>query len=87
MVILDSNHETSHVLKELKLYSEFIQENGILVVEDTFLNGHPSHQKFGSGPYEAIELFLKENKKFEIDKSLEKFLFTLNYNGFLRRKK
>ena len=87
MVILDSNHETSHVLEELRLYSEFISKNGYLIVEDTFLNGHPSHKSFGSGPYEAVELFLKENNKFEIDKALEKFLFTLNYNGFLRRVK
>ena len=86
MVILDSNHETSHVFEELKLYSELVQLNGYIIVEDTFLNGHPSHKEFGSGPYEAVNLFLRENKNFIIDKSLEKFLFTLNYNGFLKRK-
>lgn len=85
MVILDSNHETSHVLEELRLYSKLVSLNGYIIVEDTFLNGHPSHKEFGSGPYEAVDLFLKENNNFVTDKSLEKFLFTLNYNGFLKR--
>ena len=63
-----------------------ISKNGYIIVEDTFLNGHPSHKDFGSGPYEGVELFLKETNNFVIDKSFEKFLFTLNYNGFLKRK-
>ena len=85
MIILDSNHETSHVLEELNHYSKFIKPNGLLIVEDTFLNGHPSHNEFGPGPYEAVELFLNDRDDFIIDKALEKFMFTLNYNGHLRR--
>ena len=87
MVVLDSNHETAHVLEELRIYSEFVPVNGLIIVEDTYLNGHPSHAAFGSGPSEAVDLFLNETDEFEMDKSLEKFLFTLNRNGFLRRKK
>lgn len=87
MVVLDSNHETAHVLEELRIYSEFVPVNGLIIVEDTYLNGYPSHPAFGPGPSEAIDLFLNETNEFEMDKSLEKFLFTLNRNGFLRRKK
>ena len=34
IIILDSNHSHKHVLKELKLYSDLIQKNGFIIVED-----------------------------------------------------
>ena len=86
MVILDSNHTREHVKKELDIYSKFVQNGNLLIVEDTFLGGHPSHQEYGEGPTEAIHDFLAENSDFYIDRSYEKFLFTLNYNGFLKKK-
>jgi len=86
LVILDSDHTREHVEKELKIYSKFIRKGDLLIVEDTFLGGHPSHPEHGEGPTEAIEKFLQENSEFYIDKTCEKFLFTLNYNGFLKRK-
>jgi cephalosporin hydroxylase len=85
LVILDSDHTREHVLKELTIYSELIPVGGYLIVEDSFLNGHPSHGNFGAGPTEAIEEFLDKNSNFSIDRSLEKFLFTLNPKGFLKR--
>ena len=85
LVILDSNHTKDHVYQELILYSKYIKKGDLLIVEDTFLNGHPSHNDYGPGPTEAINLFLKENDEFKIDRSLEKFLLTLNYKGFLRK--
>jgi cephalosporin hydroxylase len=85
LVILDSDHSKDHVLAELALYSKLIPIGGFIVVEDSFLNGHPSHNDFGEGPMEAIEEFLKINKNFIIQRSYEKFLFTLNRNGFLKR--
>ena len=86
LVILDSNHTKAHVRKELEIYSNFVGPGGLLIVEDTFLGGHPSHFEFGEGLTEAINEFLKMNKDFYIDKSYEKFLFTLNHNGFLKKK-
>ena len=85
LVILDSNHTKDHVYQELNLYSKYIKKGDLLIVEDTFLNGHPSHNDYGPGPTEAINLFLEENDEFKIDRSLEKFLLTLNYKGFLRK--
>ena len=86
LVILDSDHTKKHVEKELEIYSKFIRKGDLLIVEDTFLGGHPSHPEYGEGPTEAIENFLQGNDEFYIDRSYEKFLFTLNYNGFLKRK-
>ena len=57
-----------------------------LVVEDTNINGHPVYEAFGPGPMEAVQDFLKERDDFEVDRSREKFLFTFNPGGWLRRR-
>jgi len=56
-----------------------------LIVEDSSVNGHPISAQFGEGPYESVESFLRENKGFSVDKSMEKFLLSSNHNGFLLR--
>jgi len=87
MVILDSDHNREHVLKELEIYSKFVTRGGYLIVEDTNLNGYPVEPDFGPGPMEAVEEFLGTNKDFMIDKSREKFYLTFNPNGYLKRTK
>lgn len=87
MVLLDSNHTKKHVLEEINCYKDFVSKGGYIIVEDSFLNGHPSHHEFGEGPMEAIEEFVKNDSDFEIDSSLERFLFTLNRSGFLKKVK
>lgn len=87
LVILDSDHTRDHVLREIKAYKDFVPVDGYLVVEDTFLNGHPSHDDFGPGPTEAVDAFLSEDDSFVVDRKWEKLLFTLNRRGFLRRVK
>ncbi len=56
-----------------------------LVVEDTNVNGHPVMPEHGPGPYEAVQEFLKEDSRFQVDRSREKFLLTYFPGGFLRR--
>ena len=85
-VILDSDHHCNHVLNELRIYSELVPINGYLVVEDTNVNGHPAYPEFGPGPREAVDLFLRENSYFEIDRMQERFYLTQNPCGFLRRR-
>lgn len=85
MVVLDSDHKAEHVLNELKLYGPLVSKGLYLVVEDTNVNGHPVVPRFGPGPMEALESFLKENDSFQIDESREKFLLTFNPRGFLRK--
>ena len=85
MVILDSNHHKDHVLKEMRVYSEFVTPGSYLIVEDTNINGHPVLPDFGPGPMEAIEDFLRDNDNFIIDNTKEKFFLTFASSGYLMK--
>lgn len=85
LVSLDSNHSKAHVLKEMELYGKLVSKGSYMVVEDTNINGHPVLKEFGEGPYEAVEEFLKTHSEFYIDYDLEKFLFSFNTHGYLRK--
>ena len=85
MVILDSDHARNHVLDELKIYSKMVTPGQYLIVEDTNINGHPVLAEFGPGPMEAVDAFLRENRDFEIDPTREKFFFSFNPRGYLKR--
>ena len=85
MAILDSVHNKSHVLKELNIYSKIVTKGNYLIVEDTNINGNPVNIDVNSSPMQAIEQFLKYNNNYIIDREKEKFLFTFNPCGFLKR--
>lgn len=85
MVTLDSDHHAAHVAEELRLYSELVTPGSYLVVEDTHFNGRPILPKFGPGPAEAVEAFLRSNDRFQEDRSREKFGMTFNPGGWLKR--
>src|SRR4030095_3652992 len=85
MGILDSDHHMPQVLNELKLYSPLVSPGSYLIVQDTHFNGHPILPKFGPGPMEAVQEFLRSNRDFEPDPSREKFGMTFNPGGFLKR--
>lgn len=85
LVILDSDHTKSHVLKELEVFAPYVNIGSYIIVEDTNINGHPVYPSFGEGPFEAVEEFLSQNKNFIIDKTREKFLMTFNPCGYLKR--
>jgi cephalosporin hydroxylase len=92
-VILDSNHEKSHVLKEMMLYGDLVPVGSYLLVQDTNVNGHPAYPDFGPGPWEAIDEFMKAGGKskggatFEVDRSRELLLFSMHPRGYLKRVK
>jgi cephalosporin hydroxylase len=83
MVILDDDHTTDHVSRELDLYNMMVTPGQYLIVEDTNVDWPLG---FGEGPGLAVFRFLSMNKgKFFADKSREKFLMTWNPGGYLRR--
>lgn len=85
LVILDSDHHKNHVLQELKIYCQFVTKGSYLIVEDSNINGNPVFAKFGPGPREAIDEFIKYNGDYVIDRSREKFYLTFNPNGYLKK--
>ncbi len=92
LIILDSNHTHDHVLKELNIYSEFLEKGFYLICGDTIIENIPKQthrdRKWGPGdnPMTALQEFMKTNKNFKNDYHLEqKLLFTCNPSGFLKK--
>ena len=93
MVIHDGDHRSDSVLRDLKLYMDFVSSGFYLIVEDgacDILNRQYSklaNAYDDGGPLKATRVFLKEfGEKFEIDERRERFILTTNPKGYLRRK-
>jgi len=88
LVLLDSWHSYSHVLKELELYSQLISVGSFIIVEDTHVSkeGNPVKWEYNDfGPGGAVSEFLKSNENFVIDEECENQIMTFNPNGWIRR--
>lgn len=92
MVCLDSNHTHAHVLAELKGYAPLVSVGSYCMVGDTGVEDLPegttSDRPWGKGnnPKTAVWEFLKENKDFEIDKTIDsKLIMTGSPDGYLKR--
>lgn len=79
---LDSNHTYDHVLKELNLYSKFLNKKNYIIADDTIVNEIPN-QVYRPRPWNkknnpkiAVKEFLKKNKDFKLD-------LKLNYNHII----
>jgi cephalosporin hydroxylase len=88
MVVLDSDHSTENVMNEMRIYAPLVTSRCYMVVMDSNLGGNPvvNLSVPGPGPMQAIEMFMKGNGEWEIDREREKFYFTFCPSGFLRRK-
>lgn len=87
LVLLDSDHNAPHVLAELRAWHSRVPVGSYIIVEDTNIHGHPVFERHAPGPMEAVDEFLKENDSFVVDASRQKFMFTFNPRGFLKRVK
>ena len=92
LVILDSNHTHEHVLRELNYYSKFVSKKSYCLVFDTILNDIPNQLMRNrpwnkkNNPKTAVKKFLKNNKKFIIDREFEsKNVITCMPDGLLKR--
>ena len=92
LVCLDSNHTHEHVLEELKAYAPLASVGSYCVVFDTLIEDmeedtYPD-RPWGKGdnPHTAVQVFLAEEPRFEIDSSIhERLLITVAKDGYLRR--
>lgn len=82
LVIEDSSHTYENTLGVLERYSTLLRSGDIFVVEDSICH-HGLDLGPNPGPYEAVETFVRQEPRFEIDRSLESFLITWNPKGFL----
>ena len=82
LVILDSLHSRSHVLRELNLYSQLVPIGSYIIVNDTHLDG-TEWVKSGRGPYAAVKEFVAEHDEFEIVQ--QRFMVSCLHQGILRR--
>jgi len=88
IVNLDSDHSMHHVLQELRMYAPLVSPGSYIAVEDTHLDGVPTHPEQGPGPMAAVLRFLAEggSKDFEQDPTREAMVMTSYPGGWLRRK-
>ena len=91
LVLLDSFHTHDHVLKELQLYSSLVGKGHYLICGDTLLEYVPVQEHRprpwgpGNNPKTALEQFLKENDRFEVDFQMSnKLLLTCHPGGYLK---
>lgn len=86
----DRDHNRDAVLQDLRAYGELVSVVSYLVVEDGILDLFPvgtalHPPKFAEDPLPAIEDFLAEDDRFEVDATCERYLISWNPSGFLRR--
>jgi cephalosporin hydroxylase len=94
MVVLDSDHSRDHVLAELRSYGPLVTQGCYLVVADTILGHLDSDQTprnrskvcfRGNEPLSALETYLKETDRFEIDPIINgKLILSSSPGGYVR---
>lgn len=87
MVILDSDHAEAHVRAELDAYARFVTPGSYVQVQDGVIDQLPIFAADRPGPLPAIESFVRENPRFEIDHArCARFPVTHHPLGWLRRR-
>ena len=90
LVVLDSNHGSGHVFREMEMYQGLVTESSYLVVMDG-AQAHVWDTPGGkeewrtSNPIQAIDRFLAAHPEFEEDPHYTRVEVTSSPRGFLRR--
>jgi cephalosporin hydroxylase len=94
MVVLDSDHSRDYVLAELRHYGPLVTEGCYLVVADTLLGHFDAGQTprnrskvwlKGNDPLTALETYLEETDRFEVDPVVNgKLILSSSPGGYLR---
>jgi cephalosporin hydroxylase len=94
MVVLDSDHSRDHVLGELRSYGPVVTQGCYLIVADTILGHLDSDQTprnrskvcfRGNEPLSALEAYLKETDRFEVDPVINgKLILSSSPGGYVR---
>jgi cephalosporin hydroxylase len=92
MVIHDGDHRAAAVLRDLRLYADLVPVGGYMIVEDGVVDlfTPQASAKLGwaePGPMAATKDFLREDDRFEVDESRERYIATYNPRGYLKRVK
>jgi cephalosporin hydroxylase len=73
------------VVADFNHYVSLVAVGSYAIVEGTVVNGHPVLPGYGPGPSEALAMILRNRRNFAPDHRPERFGFTFNPRGFLRR--
>jgi cephalosporin hydroxylase len=94
MAVLDSDHSRDHVLSELRCYGPLVTPGCYLIVADSILDHldesktprKRSHEWLkGNEPLSALETYLEETDRFEIDPVINgKLILANSPGGYLR---
>jgi cephalosporin hydroxylase len=80
MVILDSDHSTKHVARELELYSQIVSPGQYMVVEDCYTRRQQPYF-----PYPAVQEFVGKAANFKLHTPEDQFVFAVSRGGWLMR--
>jgi cephalosporin hydroxylase len=87
MVVLDSDHSQAHVLAELRAFAPLVTPDSLILVQDGVIDVLTMFATTRPGPLKAIEAFLAEDGRFEVDPRFDRrFLVTHHPSGWLRRR-
>lgn len=86
LVLLDSNHSTDHVRKELDAYAPLVTVGSYVLVNDTHLEQWLGKDVPLGGAMEAVRQFMANNPKFTIDHARSnKYVISCFPSGALKR--
>jgi cephalosporin hydroxylase len=85
LVILGGCRRAEETRVEFEAYSRFASVGSYVIVTDTVVNGNPVWAGFGPGPGEGVKQLLNRHGEFAQDPEPERYSFTYNPGGYLKR--